>query len=94
MPRRKQRNPGGRPPKFNVSTVLAIVAAVGQGKPRDEAAKGAGVGASTLYRWVQSGKAGDPAFVPLVDALRQADQARLDGSLARDYARLVLRSAL
>ncbi len=94
MPTRKHRNPGGRPSKFDVGTALAIVAGVRQGKPRDEAAKRAGVGASTLYRWVQSGKAGDPAFVPLVDALRQADRARLDSSLARDYARLVLRSVL
>lgn len=72
MPRKRQRSRGGRPSKFTATTALAIVAEMAGGTPRNEAARGAGVGASTLYRWLQKGRAGDPRYAPLVQATRGA----------------------
>ena len=54
MPRTKSR--GGRPSKFTPRAVLSIVADISEGKSRDDAAERAGVGASTLYRWIQKGR--------------------------------------
>lgn len=68
----KPRNPGGRPSKFTPQAALWIVAEIASGTPRDEAARSAGVGASTLYRWLQRGRSGDARFVPLVRAVQGA----------------------
>ena len=75
----KPRNKGGRPSKFTPQTALSIVADIAVGTPRDEAAKSAGVGASTFYRWLQRGRAGDPRFAPLARAVRGAK----DGAASR-----------
>ena len=72
MARRKRS--GGRPSKFTPATVLAIVADIASGLSRERAAREAGVGASTLYRWLHNGRAGDPRFTPLVDAVRGAEE--------------------
>ena len=71
MPRPIDR--GGRPSKFTAANALAIVAEVTAGVPRDDAARAAGVGPSTVYRWLAKGRAGDPRFKAFADALRAAD---------------------
>jgi transposase-like protein len=40
------------------------------------AARAAGVGPSTLYRWMAEAKAGDPRFGPMNDVVRQAKHAK------------------
>ena len=64
MPRKRPRDRGGRPSKFTTGTALAIVADIAGGTPREEAARSAGVGVSTFYRWLQKGRAGDPRYAP------------------------------
>ena len=65
---------GGRPSKFTAANALAIVAEVTAGVPRDEAARAAGVGPSTVYRWLAKGRAGDPAYQAFALAFRAADR--------------------
>jgi transposase-like protein len=72
---RSRRGPvdrGGRPSKFTTATALAVVAGVARGLSRDEAARAAGVGPSTLYRWMARARSGDSRFAPLLDALAAA----------------------
>ena len=71
MPRPIDR--GGRPSKFTAANALAIVAEVTAGVPRDDAARAAGVGPSTVYRWLAKGRTGDPAYRAFALALRAAD---------------------
>ncbi len=72
MRRKRDRDRGGRPSKFTTPAALAIVAAVGDGKSFDEAARSAGVGSTTLYRWLALGRAGDRRFADLAGAIGQA----------------------
>lgn len=84
MPRRRPRRVGGRPSKFTAEAALAIVADVAGGRSRDEAARAAGVGPSTLYRWLQRGRAGDPRFASLARAIWGAENgAKFGEVLAR-----------
>jgi hypothetical protein len=69
-PRRRSANLGGRPCKLTVRVALAIVSAICRGANLDEAARAGGVSPSTLYRWLQAGKRGDPRYSPLVEAIR------------------------
>src|SRR5262245_40092198 len=64
----RPRNPGGRPCKMSTSPALAVVSALCQGQSLDEAARSAGVGPSTLYRWLAAGRRGDPRYSALVEA--------------------------
>ncbi len=82
----KPKNKGGRPSKFTPATVLAIVADIGEGKSRDEAARASGVGASTLYRWLQRGKAGDERFADLARAIRGARNGSTFGLAVARFA--------
>jgi len=70
-----RRNPGGRPSKFTTAVVLAVVTALCQGESLEAAAKSAGVGLSTLYRWLELGRRGDPRFSPMVGAVAQSSAA-------------------
>jgi hypothetical protein len=79
MPRKRPRNPGGRPTKYTATRVLRLVAAVAEGQPRSEAATLAGIGDSTLERWLAAGRAGHPDFAPLVDAVERVERARALG---------------
>jgi transposase len=48
---------------------------IAQGKSLEEAAWTAGVGQSTVYRWVALGREGDPRFDGLAEAVREARSA-------------------
>jgi hypothetical protein len=72
-----ERDPskGGRPTLYTVPRVLTIVAALFEGASRAEAARRAGVGASTFYGWLQLGRAGDPTFAPLAEAVANVEKS-------------------
>src|SRR5208337_3037925 len=64
-----RRNPGGRPSKFTTPAALAVVAELCRGGSLEAAARSAGVGLSTVYRWLALGRRGDPRFSPMVGAV-------------------------
>jgi len=70
-----RRNPGGRPSKFTTPAALAVVTALCQGESLEAAARVAGIGISTLYRWLELGRRGDPRFSPLAAAVPAATSA-------------------
>jgi hypothetical protein len=76
MPRSQARRQGGRPSRLTVAVALALMRHVGQGEPLEDAARRAGIGPSTLWRWLAAGRAGDPRFVALVEALDQTRRGR------------------
>ena len=80
-----RRNPGGRPSKFTTPAALAVVTALCQGESLEAAAKSAGIGVSTLYRWLERGRRGDPRFSPLAEAVAQSSAA---GKTALAYHQL------
>jgi len=91
---KSNRARGGRPSKLTMETALVIVTALGRGVKFHEAAKGAGLGPATLYRWLALGRRGDPRFVMLAEAVGQARAAaRSEGALAA-LALSVLRSGM
>jgi transposase len=61
-----RRNPGGRPSKFTTLAALAVVAELCRGGSLEAAAKSAGIGVSTLYRWLERGRRGDLACSPFL----------------------------
>jgi hypothetical protein len=79
-PRRQARRRGGRPSRLTVAVALDLVRHVGRGEPLEDAARRAGIGASTLWRWLAAGRAGDSRFSALVEAI---DRARRGSGLAR-----------
>ena len=58
--RRKPPNRGGRPSKFTTPVVVAITGALIAGEPFEAAARAAGIGQSTLYRWLAKARADVP----------------------------------
>jgi hypothetical protein len=72
MPRRrKPRKPTGRPCKVGDHAVpIPLVAALARGGTLDHAARAAGIGHSTLYRWIAQGHAGDAWFAALAMLLK------------------------
>ena len=70
-----RRNPGGRPSKFTTRVALAVVVELCRGGSLEAAAKSAGIGVSTLYRWLERGRRGDPRFLPLAAAVPAATSA-------------------
>jgi len=80
-----RRNLGGRPSKFTTPAALAVVAELARGGSLEAAAKSAGVGLSTLYRWLELGRRGDPRFAPLAEAVAQSSAA---GKTALAYHQL------
>jgi hypothetical protein len=81
MPRRrKPRKPTGRPCKVGDRAVLiALVAALARGWSLDNAARAAGIGHSTLYRWLSLGRAGDARFTALAALPSKRPRKRLRG---------------
>jgi hypothetical protein len=55
--------------------LVALTGALIAGEPFEAAAKAAGIGQSTLYRWLAKARAGDPRFGPLADVISQARHA-------------------
>jgi hypothetical protein len=82
MPRRKAHRHGGRPCRLNVAVALDLVGHVGRGEPLEDAARLAGIGPTTLGRWRAAGRAGDPRFVALVEAIDSA-RSGIEGGLRR-----------
>jgi len=70
-----RRNPGGRPSKFTTPAALAVVTELARGGSLEAAARSAGVGLSTVYRWLALGRRGDPRFSPMVGAVAQSSAA-------------------
>ncbi len=86
MPRAKpKQHRGGRPSKFTPGAALSIVAAISEGKSREAAAEASGVGASTLYRWLQRGRAGEPGFEPFARAVLGAERGAVMGRALTDF---------
>jgi hypothetical protein len=82
MPRKRPRNPGGRPTKYTAARVLRLVSAIAEGKSRAAAAEAAGIGETTLERWLTKGRSGHLDFAPLVKVVGQVERAqRLDDCL-------------
>jgi hypothetical protein len=81
---RQKRLVGGRPCKLTTARALRIVAAVARGRPRDEAARVAGVGVSTLYRWEALGRSGREPFAAFLVALKAAESRGFARSLCRE----------
>jgi hypothetical protein len=87
-----RRNPGGRPSKFTTPAALAVVAELCRGGSLEAAAKSAGVGLSTVYRWLALGRRGDPRFSPLaaaVPAAASAGRTRISLGELRQLLRIV-----
>jgi hypothetical protein len=74
MPRARPRDPGGRPSKYTATAACSIIADVGAGLTREEAARRANVGITTLERWIAAGRRGDPAYGAFATALHQAGE--------------------
>ena len=68
----RTRNLGGRPSKLTTSVALRLVTQLGRGDSYQEAAKVAGVGVATVYRWLALGRAGDSRFADLAEAVEMA----------------------
>jgi hypothetical protein len=94
MPRRKPKNRGGRPSKFTTPAVVAIAVALGDGAPLDGAAKAAGIGVSTLYRWLNRARSGDLRYGPLADLVSQARWARQTESAFDSLGSMLLKARL
>ena len=73
--RAKPKNKGGRPVKWNTDTAFALGLALrGRFVNPAQAAREAGIGKSTLFRWLRLGQSGDKRFATLaarVEALRK-----------------------
>jgi hypothetical protein len=94
MPRRKPKNRGGRPSKFTTPAIVAIAAALGDGEPLDGAAKAAGIGISTLYRWLSRARSGDPRYGPLAGLVGQARRAGRTESAFASLGSMLLKARL
>jgi hypothetical protein len=93
MPRRRGSK-GGRSCWLTVA--LDLVHLVSQGEPLEDAARMAGIGTTTLWRWLVAGRAGDPRFTTLVEAINRAGRgsefARLMRCNELDLCRLLSRN--
>jgi hypothetical protein len=73
---RKQRNRGGRPTRLTVRAALRLGFELGRGQNLETAAREAGVGVSTAYRWLVAGRAGNPPFAELAVMVAVAKERR------------------
>lgn len=69
MPRRRPRNKGGRPTQLTVDIALRLGLALGRRRSVEYAASQTAIGRSTLYKWVERGRAGDPRYATLAAIL-------------------------
>lgn len=60
---------------MTTSTALVLVSALCRGENLEAAARSAGVGPSTVYRWLSLANKGDSRYAALVDAVRQSKAA-------------------
>ena len=80
-------NLGGRPSKLTTSVALRLVTQLGRGDSYEEAAKKAGVGVATVYRWIALGRLGDRRFAELAEAV---EMARFAASGAKAFGNVTL----
>lgn len=80
---KRRGSKGGRPSRLTLGVALALVDAIRGGLSLEGAARAAGIGPTTLGRWLREGRAGDPRYRPLVEGLRQARRSDLDRCLER-----------
>lgn len=59
-----------------VAVALELVRQVGQGESLEGAARKVGIGPTMLRRWLSAGRAGDPRFSALVEAIDRAQRGR------------------
>jgi hypothetical protein len=80
MPRRRPKNRGGRPSKWTPEVIIPLALALRDGWPMTAAAKRAGVGKSTVNRWLAASRSGDPRFAALIEhaKLLKLDQPAAD----------------
>ncbi len=75
---------GGRPTKYTVPRVVAILGALFDGETRAEAARRAGVSPAAFYVWLSLGRQGHPTYAPLAEAVANAECAgALRGGMVR-----------
>jgi hypothetical protein len=93
MPRRnpRNRNKGGRPCCYTAPTLAVIVAALARGGDFGEAATAAGVGRSSLYRWIKLSRGGDARFHGLADAIEGVRRGSVNHLLGRSLGKLLFR---
>jgi hypothetical protein len=66
------------------------MAALARGESLGEGADAAGIGTTTLYRWLALSRAGDARFVRLAETVDAVHRASVDGRMA---GRLLLKAA-
>jgi hypothetical protein len=69
----KGMKPMPMPTRYDAPTTLTIVALIGRGMQRIEAARAAGVSRTTFCHWIRRGRMGDPKFEPFAYAVEQAE---------------------
>jgi hypothetical protein len=91
----RRRTPGkpGRPCKLSTAVLVTLTAALLDGEPFEVAARTAGIGASTLHRWMAKARAGDARFGPLAALVREARRAGLERAVFSDLSLSILRIA-
>ncbi|QDV34742.1 hypothetical protein ElP_26370 [Tautonia plasticadhaerens] len=67
-------NQGGRPSLNTPSRLVALSRGIADGLSRDRAAAEAGISKRTLQRWIKAGRAGDPRYVGLAEAVATAER--------------------
>jgi len=67
-------NHGGRPSLYTSSRLVALFRGIADGLPRDRAAEAAGISKRTLQRWIKAGRAGDPRYAELAEAIATAER--------------------
>ena len=80
MPRRKPKNRGGRPCRYTPFVVATLMGALARGESIEEAAEAAGIGTTTLYRWLAASRAGDTRFAALADAVDAVHRGSVGGN--------------
>ena len=68
---------------LDLQVVETLTAAIRLGAPREQAAAAAGIGVSTLYKWLQEGETdlGRPLTRELVDAVKKAEAESMTNAL-------------
>lgn len=81
-------NRGGRPSLFTPERLVSLFRRIAEGLPRDRAAEEAGISKRTLQRWIKAGRAGDPRYADLAEAVTTAERL---ASWGRDIAPITLK---
>ena len=92
MPRRKPKNRGGRPCRYTPLVVTTLMVALPRGESLEKAADLAGIGTTTLYRWLALSRAGDARFAKLAEAVDAVYRGSVNGRMFGDlFSKAALR---